>query len=52
MTIAGKEAFSKINVMVSGKSITLDANNLTAGVYVLELTNSKGNKLMDKFVKE
>ena len=51
-TFAGKEAFSKVDVPLSGKFITLDARSLAAGVYMIELTDSKGNKLLDKFVKQ
>ncbi len=51
-TVAGKEAYSKLDVLVNGKSITLDVSHLAASVYIIELTNGKGNKLLDKFIKE
>ena len=51
-TATGKVAFAKADMLVSGKLITLDASSLAAGVYMIELTDSKGNKLMDKFVKQ
>ena len=52
ITIAGTVAYSQSNALIDGNELTLDARNLASGVYMLELTDEKGNKLMDKFVKE
>ena len=51
-TATGKLAFSKLDVPVTGTGITFDASGFAAGVYLVELADAKGNKLVSKFVKE
>ncbi len=51
-TTAGTVAFSKSNVTYTGNAISLDVAKLAAGVYMVELTDAMGNKLVDKFIKE
>ncbi len=51
-TLTGIIAFSKSDVPFSGNVATIDMNQLAAGMYLIELTDTKGNKLIDKFVKE
>ncbi len=51
-TATGKLAFTKSAVPVSGNAITFDASSFAAGVYLIELTDAKGNKLVSKFVKD
>ena len=50
-TVTGNEVYNKSATATNGK-LTLDASNLTSGVYMLELTDNQGNKYKEKFVKE
>jgi len=52
MTIAGIEVLNRGEVLVNNSRITIPANTLAAGVYLLELMDAKGNKIIKKFVKE
>ena len=52
LTIAGIEVVNRGEVLVNNSMITIPVNNLSAGVYVLELMDVKGNKCIKKFVKE
>ncbi len=51
-TITGVLVYSKNNVTLNGNTLTLETNNFTNGVYVIELTDEKSNVLKGKFVKE
>ena len=52
VTMTGIEAISKEEVTANNSRITIAANNLAAGIYLLELTDAEGNKSMKRFVKE
>ena len=51
LTVAGKEVISSGSLISNNNKIFLNASNLSAGVYMLELTDAIGNKLLEKFVK-
>ena len=51
-TIQGKQVISKSNLTTSTAVFHVDASNLTSGIYVVELTDDKGNILKEKFVKQ
>ena len=52
ITSAGLVAYHKEEVLVDGEELTLDASNLGIGVYMLELTDEKGNKQTSKMIRE
>ncbi len=52
VTIAGNQVYGKAGASLIGGKLTMDASNFAAGVYVLELTDAKGNKQQEKFIKE
>ena len=52
MTLAGKEVFNKAESTTTNSVITIPASHLATGVYLLELTDTEGNKQLKKFVKE
>jgi hypothetical protein len=51
-TVAGKQVYYNANTTTLGSKLTVDAGSLVSGVYVVEITDATGNKLMDKFIKE
>ena len=50
-TATGKIAFSMVNVPVKANLMVLNVESLAAGMYEIEFTDGKGNKLIDKFIK-
>ncbi len=51
-TIQGKQVTSKSSLTTSTGAFHLDASTLSSGIYVVELTDDKGNILKEKFVKQ
>ena len=51
LTGAGVEVFNREGVVASSNSISLDANHLARGMYLIELTDETGYKQLGKFVK-
>lgn len=52
LTVAGVEVFSKTGIAANANTITLDASSLASGLYMIELADAKGNKQLEKFVKQ
>ena len=48
----GRMVYAKAGATVTNGNLSLDASNLSSGVYVLDLTDNKGNKYHEKFIKE
>ena len=51
-TVTGNPVYGKSGMTITGGKLNLDAGSFAAGVYVLELTDAKGNKYQEKFIKE
>ena len=51
LSVDGNEVLSKESVVPTGNTITMMANMLAGGVYIVELTDEKGNKARTKFIK-
>ncbi len=52
VTVAGKVVYEKEKVSVASTTLSIDVSSFAGGVYMSELTDEKGNKLIDKFIKE
>ena len=52
ITVAGVEALNKAGIAANANTISIDASSLASGLYMIELTDAKGNKQLEKFVKQ
>ena len=52
INLAGKQVMMKTGIVAANNIISLKANELASGVYMVELTNANGYKWQEKFVKE
>ena len=51
-TVQGKQLTSKGNIATENGAMHIDASTLSSGMYIVELTDEKGNVLKEKFVKQ
>ncbi len=51
-TVQGKQVTNNSNKTTTTGSIHIDASTLSSGIYIVELTDEKGNVLKEKFVKQ
>ena len=51
ITITGKEVYARMGTAVTSGKFILDASSFASGIYMLELSDHKGNMQHQKFVK-